>query len=134
MSIHLNTGIVAACHNMGRGECGSFAYLRVELGDLAAFIAAGNILLEYVIGSAAMARSWTSYFATTLCGHQPDDFRIVVSSLAEGHNRLDPIAIGVCLISYKNIDVNAPFSVAFEAVGLGWGKYVVAAGTLKGIM
>ncbi|KAJ8546542.1 hypothetical protein K7X08_032616 [Anisodus acutangulus] len=222
---------------------GSFAYLRVELGDFVAFIAAGNILLEYVIGSAAMARSWTSYFAT-LCDHQPDDFRIVVNSLAEGYNRLDPIAIGVCLIvsiiackstkassrinyiasvvhvlillfiiiaglihadtknftpfmpfgprgvfkasavlffaytgfdavstmaeetknpardipiglvgsvllttvlycalatvlclmqSYKNIDVNAPFSVAFEAVGLGWGKYVVAAGALKGM-
>nr|XP_016461366.1 PREDICTED: cationic amino acid transporter 1-like [Nicotiana tabacum] len=222
---------------------GSFAYLRVELGDFVAFIAAGNILLEYVIGSAAMARSWTSYFAT-LCGRQPDDFRIVVNSLAEGYNRLDPIAIGVCIIisiiacnstkassrinyiasvvhvlillfiivaglihadtqnftpfmpfgprgvfkasavlffaytgfdavstmaeetknpardipiglvgsvllttvlycalaavlclmqSYKNIDVNAPFSVAFEAVGLGWGKYVVAAGALKGM-
>ncbi|XP_009627441.1 cationic amino acid transporter 1-like [Nicotiana tomentosiformis] len=222
---------------------GSFAYLRVELGDFVAFIAAGNILLEYVIGSAAMARSWTSYFAT-LCGRQPDDFRIVVNSLAEGYNRLDLIAIGVCIIisiiacnstkassrinyiasvvhvlillfiivaglihadtknftpfmpfgprgvfkasavlffaytgfdavstmaeetknpardipiglvgsvllttvlycalasvlclmqSYKNIDVNAPFSVAFEAVGLGWGKYVVAAGALKGM-
>lgn len=217
--------------------------MRVELGDFVAFIAAGNILLEYVIGSAAMARSWTSYFAT-LCGHQPDDFRIIVNSLAEGYNHLDPIAIGVCLIvsiiacnstkassrinyiasvihvlillfiiiaglihadkknftpfmpfgprgvfkasavlffaytgfdavstmaeetknpgrdipiglvgsvllttvlycalasvlclmqSYKNIDINAPFSVAFEAVGLGWGKYVVAAGALKGM-
>ncbi|XP_055804786.1 cationic amino acid transporter 1-like [Solanum dulcamara] len=222
---------------------GSFAYLRVELGDFVAFIAAGNILLEYVIGSAAMARSWTSYFAT-LCGHQPDDFRIIVNSLAEGYNHIDPIAVGICLIvsiiacnstkassrinyiasvihvlillfiiiaglihadkknftpfmpfgprgvfkasavlffaytgfdavstmaeetknpgrdipiglvgsvllttvlycalasvlclmqSYKNIDINAPFSVAFEAVGLGWGKYVVAAGALKGM-
>ena len=39
---------------------GSFAYLRVELGDFMAYIAAGNILLEYVIGGAAVARSWTS--------------------------------------------------------------------------
>ncbi|KAJ6876935.1 hypothetical protein NC651_029835 [Populus alba x Populus x berolinensis] len=36
---------------------GSFAYLRVELGDFMAFIADGNILLEYVIGGAAVARS-----------------------------------------------------------------------------
>lgn len=48
---------------------GSFAYLRVELGDFAAFIAAGNIIIEYVIGGAALARSWASYFAT-LCNHQ----------------------------------------------------------------
>ena len=39
---------------------GSFAYLRVELGDFMAYVAAGNILLEYVIGGAAVALSWTS--------------------------------------------------------------------------
>lgn len=81
---------------------GSFAYLRVELGDFVAFIAAGNILLEYVIGGAAVARSWTSYFAT-LCNHNPDDFRITAHGLAKDYNHLDPIAVGViaiiCLIA-----------------------------------
>ncbi|KAJ9698819.1 hypothetical protein PVL29_007748 [Vitis rotundifolia] len=43
---------------------GSFAYLRVELGDFMAFIAVENILLEYVIGGVVVARSRTSYFAT----------------------------------------------------------------------
>lgn len=75
---------------------GSFAYLRVELGDFVAFIAAGNILLEYVIGGAAVARSWTSYFATLL-NHQPSDFRIHAHGLAENYNELDPIAVGVCI-------------------------------------
>ncbi|KAH7529253.1 hypothetical protein FEM48_Zijuj05G0164900 [Ziziphus jujuba var. spinosa] len=45
---------------------GSFAYLRVELGDFAAYNATGNILFEYMIASASVARSWASYFAT-LC-------------------------------------------------------------------
>ncbi|KAJ0791404.1 putative amino acid/polyamine transporter I, cationic amino acid transporter [Helianthus annuus] len=76
---------------------GSFAYLRVELGDFVAFIAAGNILLEYVIGGAAVARSWTSYFAT-LCNHDPDDFRIIAHGLADDYNHLDPIAVGVIAI------------------------------------
>ncbi|XP_050290293.1 cationic amino acid transporter 1-like [Quercus robur] len=222
---------------------GSFAYLRVELGDFVGFIAAGNILLEYVIGGAAVARSWTSYFATLL-NHEPNDFRIVAHSLSPDYRYLDPIAIAVlaiicvmavmstkgssifnyiatiihiavllfiiiagltkadtknysdfapfgvrgifqasavlffayigfdavatmaeetknpgrdipiglvgsmvittliyCLLamtlclmqSYKDIDVDAPFSVAFEAVGMGWAKYVVAAGALKGM-
>ncbi|KAL3833702.1 hypothetical protein ACJIZ3_008438 [Penstemon smallii] len=76
---------------------GSFAYLRVELGDFVAFIAAGNILLEYIIGGAAVARSWTSYFAT-LCSYKPVDFRIHAHSLAEGYNQLDPIAVVVIII------------------------------------
>ncbi|XXG65991.1 hypothetical protein AAC387_Pa05g3556 [Persea americana] len=76
---------------------GSFAYLRVELGDFVAFIAAGNILLEYVIGGAAVARSWTSYFATLL-NHDPEDFRIVVHSLSPDYGHLDPIAVGVISI------------------------------------
>ncbi|KAJ4788435.1 Cationic amino acid transporter 1 [Rhynchospora pubera] len=222
---------------------GSFAYLRVELGDFVAFIGAGNILLEYVIGGAAVARSWTSYFAT-LCNYKPNDFRIHVSSLASDYNELDPIAVAITIIicflavystkgtsrfnyilsmihivvllfiiiagftkadtknysdfmpygargifaasavlffayvgfdavstmaeetrnpakdiplglvgsmtvttalycilavvlclmqNYNNIDVDAPFSVAFKDVGMNWAQYVVAFGALKGM-
>ncbi|XP_059438114.1 cationic amino acid transporter 1-like [Corylus avellana] len=222
---------------------GSFAYLRVELGDFMAFIAAGNILLEYVIGGAAVARAWTSYFAT-LCNYKPNDFRVIADGLSEDYKYLDPIAVVViaaicvlavlstkgssrfnyiasifhvivilfiiiaglikadtknytpfapfgargifkasavlffayvgfdavstmaeetknpgrdipiglvgsmvittlaycilavtlCLMqSYKAVDEDAPFSVAFEAVGWGWAKYIVAAGALKGM-
>ncbi|KAG6522694.1 cationic amino acid transporter 1-like [Zingiber officinale] len=73
---------------------GSFAYLRVELGDFVAFVAAGNIILEYIIGGAAVARSWTSYFATLL-NHHPNDFRIYAPIFAPDYNRLDPIAVVV---------------------------------------
>ncbi|XP_078178027.1 cationic amino acid transporter 1-like [Carex rostrata] len=222
---------------------GSFAYLRVELGDFVAFIGAGNIILEYVIGGAAVARSWTSYFATLL-NHNPKDFRIHVSSFKADYNELDPIAVVVifiicavavystkgssrfnyiasilhiivlvfiiiagftkadtknysdfaphgargifaasavlffayvgfdavstmaeetknpgkdipiglvgsmtittafycilavvlCLMQpYKQIDPDAPFSVAFERVGMDWAKYIVAFGALKGM-
>ncbi|VFQ85457.1 unnamed protein product [Cuscuta campestris] len=76
---------------------GSFAYLRVELGDFVAFIAAGNILLEYVISGAAVARSWTSYLAT-LFNRDPQSLLIRADALAEGYNRLDPIAVVVCFV------------------------------------
>ncbi|KAK8516649.1 hypothetical protein V6N13_080743 [Hibiscus sabdariffa] len=77
---------------------GSLAYLRVELGDFMAFVAAGNILLEYVIGGAVVARSWTSYFAT-LCNHDPEDFLIIVNSMPKDYGKLDPIAVVVvCII------------------------------------
>ncbi|CAN6453073.1 unnamed protein product [Victoria cruziana] len=77
---------------------GSFAYLRVELGDFVAFIAAANLLLESIIGGAAVSRAWTSYFATLL-NHQPNSFRIHVTSLAKDFNYLDPIAIAVLWIA-----------------------------------
>lgn len=35
---------------------------------------------------------------------------------------------------YNEIDINAPFSVAFDAVGLGWARTVVALGALAGIL
>ncbi|KAH7544591.1 hypothetical protein FEM48_Zijuj01G0002000 [Ziziphus jujuba var. spinosa] len=222
---------------------GSFAYLRVELGDFMAFIAAGNILLEYVIGGAAVARSWTSYFAT-LCNQGAEDFRIKLHDVSPDYGHLDPIAVLViavicvvavlstkgssrlnyiasvvhmvvilfiiiaglakadtknyqdfapfgargifkassvlffayvgfdavstmaeetknpgkdipiglvgsmvittflyCLLAitlclmqpYDSIDKDAPFSVAFGAVGMSWAKYIVAAGALKGM-
>ncbi|KAG4388178.1 hypothetical protein AAZX31_09G110400 [Glycine max] len=76
---------------------GSFAYLRVELGDFVAFIASGNILLEYVIGGAAVARSWTSYFAT-LCNQPSDKFLIQVHGLAADYSQLDPIAVVVLVV------------------------------------
>lgn len=215
----------------------------MELGDFVAFIAAGNILLEYVISCAAVSRSWTSYFAT-LCNKNPDDFRIVVHNMNPNYNHFDPIAVIVlaaicilaiystkgssifnyiasvvhvviiafivivglihvkpqnyvpfapfgvrgvfqasavlffayvgfdavatmaeetknpsrdipiglvgsmvvttiayCLLSatlclmqpYTSIDVNAPFSVAFSAIGWDWAKYIVSLGALKGM-
>ncbi|KAL4200657.1 hypothetical protein AMTRI_Chr02g212250 [Amborella trichopoda] len=74
---------------------GSFAYLRVELGDFVAFITAGNILFEYIVSNAAVARAWTSYLAS-LCNRSPDSFRIT-TSLAPDYNVLDPIAVAVIL-------------------------------------
>ncbi|MQL92068.1 hypothetical protein Taro_024689, partial [Colocasia esculenta] len=75
---------------------GSFSYLRVELGDFVAYIAAANILLEALVGAAGVARSWTSYFAT-LIDRDPDSLRIHVAALADGYNLLDPIAVGVLI-------------------------------------
>ncbi|XP_020251334.1 cationic amino acid transporter 5 isoform X2 [Asparagus officinalis] len=81
---------------------GSFAYLRVELGDFAAFIAAANLILESIIGTAAVARSWTSYLATLL-NRTPNSLRIR-TNLAKDFNLLDPIAV-VVLITTSTIAI-----------------------------
>ncbi|PKA53665.1 Cationic amino acid transporter 5 [Apostasia shenzhenica] len=72
---------------------GSFAYLRVELGDLAAFIAAANLIFESLVGSAAVSRAWTSYLAT-LINRPPNSLRIK-TNFADNFNLLDPIAVAV---------------------------------------
>uniref|UniRef100_A0A0D9UY62 Cationic amino acid transporter C-terminal domain-containing protein n=1 Tax=Leersia perrieri TaxID=77586 RepID=A0A0D9UY62_9ORYZ len=76
---------------------GSFAYLRVELGDVAAFIAAANLILESIIGTAAVARAWTSYLASLI--NKPASALRIQTSLAEGYNELDPIAVVVIAVT-----------------------------------
>ncbi|GMN57840.1 hypothetical protein TIFTF001_026941 [Ficus carica] len=77
---------------------GSFSYLRIELGDFIAFLAAGNILLEAVVGAAGLGRSWSSYFASII-KDDPDFLRIRVNSFPKGFNLLDPLAVVVLLIA-----------------------------------
>ncbi|KAK1553101.1 hypothetical protein Q3G72_028869 [Acer saccharum] len=94
---------------------GSFAYLRVELGDFIAYIAAGNILFEYVVAGASVARSWTSYFAT-LCNHDPNDFRINISSFPAQYDHLDPIAVAVSIAICIGACISMKGSSRFNSV------------------
>ncbi|KAL5205310.1 hypothetical protein ABZP36_033519 [Zizania latifolia] len=113
---------------------GSFAYLRVELGDFMAFIAAGNILLEYCIGGAAVARSWTSYFATLL-NHHPNDFRIHAASLSDDYSRLDPIAVVVitliCIFAVVSTKGSSRFNYVLSIVHLAVIVFIIGAGLSK---
>ncbi|CAH9096107.1 unnamed protein product [Cuscuta europaea] len=77
---------------------GSFTFLRIELGDFVAFLAAGNLLLEAVVGAAGLGRSWSSYFSSII-KNDPDFLRIKIDSFAEGFNMLDPIAVIVLAIA-----------------------------------
>ncbi|XP_015881253.3 cationic amino acid transporter 1 [Ziziphus jujuba] len=113
---------------------GSFAYLRVELGDFVAYIAAGNILFEYMVAGASVARSWTSYFAT-LCNHQPNDFRLNVSALAENYNHLDPIAvvvsIAVCIGAAMSIKGSSRFNSVTSIIHIFLLVFILIAGLTK---
>lgn len=77
---------------------GSFSFLRIELGDFVAFIAASNILLEAIVGAAGLGRSWSSYFASMI-KDDSDFLRIRVNSFPDGFNLLDPIAVVVLLVT-----------------------------------
>ncbi|XP_020235860.2 cationic amino acid transporter 1 [Cajanus cajan] len=112
---------------------GSFAYLRVELGDFVAFIAAGNILLEYVVSCAAVARSWTSYFAT-LCNRNPDDFRVVLRNTSPDYGHLDPVAVVIlaviCILAVYSTKGSSVFNYIASVVHVIILVFIVIAGLL----
>jgi APA family basic amino acid/polyamine antiporter len=106
----------------------------VELGDFMAFVAAGNILLEYCIGGAAVARSWTSYFATLL-NHHPNDFRVHAASLADDYSRLDPIAVAVvlliCLSAALSTKGSSRFNYVLSIVHIAVLAFIIVAGLTR---
>ena len=99
-----------------------------------AYVAAGNILLEYVIGGAAVARSWTSYFATLL-NHQPNDFRIVAHSLSPDYRYLDPIAIvvlaGICVMAVMSTKGSSRFNYIASIFHIAVLIFIIVAGLMK---
>ncbi|KAI6690244.1 hypothetical protein NL676_027072 [Syzygium grande] len=103
---------------------GSFSYLRIELGDFIAFIAAGNILLEAIVGAAGLGRSWTSYFASMI-KNEPDFLRFHVKGLAEGFNLLDPLAVVVLVVANS-----IAMAGTKQASCLNWISSVISAGVI----
>ncbi|XP_037495684.1 cationic amino acid transporter 1 isoform X4 [Jatropha curcas] len=99
-----------------------------------AFIAAGNILLEYVIGGAAVARSWTSYLAT-LCNHKPDDFRIIAHSLPDDYGHLDPVAVGItaviCVLAVLSTKGSSRFNYIASIVHIAVILFIIIAGLIN---
>ncbi|XP_071707973.1 cationic amino acid transporter 1-like [Rutidosis leptorrhynchoides] len=113
---------------------GSFAYLRVELGDFVAFIAAGNILFEYVVAGASVSRSWTSYFAT-LCSHKPNEFRINLPSMGEGFDYWDPVAVIVsmiiCIVASFSVKGSSRFNSIATIIHIAVLLFIIIAGAMK---
>ncbi|KAF8026006.1 hypothetical protein BT93_F2736 [Corymbia citriodora subsp. variegata] len=103
---------------------GSFSYLRIELGDFIAFIAASNILLEAIVGAAGLGRSWTSYFAS-MFNNDPDFLRFHVKGLAEGFNLLDPLAVVVLVVANSIAMTGTKYTSC-----LNWISSVISAGVI----
>ncbi|GMY38052.1 cationic amino acid transporter 1-like [Fagus crenata] len=99
-----------------------------------AYIAAGNILLEYVIGGAAVARSWTSYFATLL-NHQPNDFRIVAHSFSPDYRYLNPITIVVltviCVMAIMSTKGSSRFNYIASIFHVAVILFIIIGGLIK---
>ncbi|CAL0320827.1 unnamed protein product [Lupinus luteus] len=76
---------------------GAFSYLRVTFGEFAAFFTGANLIMDYVMSNAAVARGFTAYFGTAI-GVSSSNWRITVPHLPNGFNQIDIVAVAVILL------------------------------------
>ncbi|KAK8996511.1 hypothetical protein V6N11_081782 [Hibiscus sabdariffa] len=77
---------------------GAFSYLRVTFGEFVGYFAGANILMEYVLSNAAVARSFTEYLCSAFGVSDPNSWRVEVQGLVEGYNKLDFVAVALVLL------------------------------------
>ncbi|TYI15522.1 hypothetical protein ES332_A08G191700v1 [Gossypium tomentosum] len=77
---------------------GAFSYLRVTFGEFVGYFAGANILMEYVLSNAAVARSFTEYLCSAFGVSDPNSWRVEVHGLLEGYNKLDFTAVALVLL------------------------------------
>lgn len=76
---------------------GAFSYIRVTFGEFAAFLTGTNLVMDYVMSNAAVARSFTAYLGTAF-GISTAKWRLTVHSIPVGFNQIDIVAVVVVLI------------------------------------
>ncbi|KAK3228520.1 hypothetical protein Dsin_000401 [Dipteronia sinensis] len=76
---------------------GAFSYLRVTFGEFPAFLTGANLVMEYVMSNAAVARGLTAYFGSAI-GISTSQWRVTVTGLPNGFNEIDVVAVIVVLL------------------------------------
>ncbi|KAK9275761.1 hypothetical protein L1049_023030 [Liquidambar formosana] len=77
---------------------GAFSYLRVTFGEFVGYFAGANILMEYVLSNAAVARTFTDYISCAFGVNDPNSWRVEVDVLVKGYNKLDFPAVLLILV------------------------------------
>ncbi|KAG9144345.1 hypothetical protein Leryth_022341 [Lithospermum erythrorhizon] len=77
---------------------GAFSYLRLTFGEFIGYFGGANILMEYVLSNAAVARSFTDYLSVAFGQNEPNSWRIEVEGFTKGYNMLDFPAVALITI------------------------------------
>ncbi|XP_050226719.1 cationic amino acid transporter 6, chloroplastic-like [Mercurialis annua] len=115
---------------------GAFSYLRVTFGEFIGYFAGANILMEYVLSNAAVARSFTDYLCHAVGAKDANAWRVAVDGLVEGYDKLDFIAVALILLltlclchSTKESSVLNLIMTVFHVMFFG---FIIIAGVYKG--
>ncbi|KAK4430710.1 Cationic amino acid transporter 7, chloroplastic [Sesamum alatum] len=77
---------------------GAFSYIRVTFGEFLAFLTGSNLIIDYVLSNAAVARGFTDYLGTALGLSTHTQLRFTIHGLPKGYNEIDLIAVAVVLL------------------------------------
>ena len=83
----------ANCWSIGKSAHWVFYFLT---GEFAAFLTGANLVMDYVMSNAAVARSFTAYLGSAI-GISTSKWRLVVHGLPDGFNEIDVFAVLVVL-------------------------------------
>lgn len=115
---------------------GAFSYLRVTFGEFAAFITGANLIMEYVLSNAAVARSFTSYAASAYGVLHADAWRVHVEGLASGYDRIDLVAVSVVLLLTVclccSTQKSSMFNLVMTVLHIAFIFFIIIAGFVKG--
>ncbi|GAV90890.1 AA_permease_2 domain-containing protein/AA_permease_C domain-containing protein [Cephalotus follicularis] len=115
---------------------GAFSYLRVTFGEFVGYFAGTNILMEYVLSNAAVARSFTDYLCHAIGENDSNSWRVEVDGLVEGYNMLDFPAVALILLltfclchSTRESSIMNLIMTVFHVVFFG---FIIIAGFING--
>ncbi|KAI9089027.1 hypothetical protein K1719_029306 [Acacia pycnantha] len=77
---------------------GAFSYLRLTFGEFVGYFAGANILMEYVLSNAAVARNFTEYLSYAFGEHDANVWRVELHGLPKAYNMLDFPAVAIVLL------------------------------------
>eukprot|EP01018_Ginkgo_biloba_P012117 Gb_10486 [translate_table: standard] len=115
---------------------GAFSYLRVTFGEFAAYITGANLIMEYVLSNAAVARSFTSYLGTAIGLDNVDSWRFKIDGLADDFNEIDLPAVALIFlvticICYSTKE-SSVFNMLLTVLHVGFILFIVILGFTKG--
>lgn len=115
---------------------GAFSYIRITFGEFLAFLTGANLIIDYVLSNAAVARSFTGYLCTALGVSTENKLRITVSGLPNGFNEIDVVAVLVVLalsviICYSTRE-SSMLNMVLTALHLVFIVFVIVIGFTRG--
>ncbi|KAF7259661.1 hypothetical protein EG68_02821 [Paragonimus skrjabini miyazakii] len=114
----------------------AYIYSYVAVGELMAFITGWNLILQYIIGTASVARAWSSNFDGLVNNKLSDCFseHLPLNSTILS-NHVDPFAFGITLlvtaVLLLGVQESSFVNNIFTLVNLGVISYVIITGFFR---
>ena len=111
----------------------AYTYAYATIGEIFAWIIGWDLVLEFALGAAVVARGWSGYLAS-LSDAVPTSLFGLLGCL--GISALLYVAVSAVLtgmVDYHHVDEGAPISSAFKAVGLGWAAALISVAAICGL-